>query len=260
MQGVLYVSHGSRVEDTKTEVEKVVEAAHQGNDDALHKLCYLEIASPDIREGAEELIAEGADRIAIVPMLLFGAGHYYSDIPEEIIKLQHQYPAISFTYGEPIGPQEALIQTLADRIRETKSEDPFLLVARGSRYPETKKMMESIMERVKDKTGITQAEVCYLAVLDPTFEQGLKKEADKYPEGLTVLPCLWFTGRLISHIEAEIKSLNDQGFSIRSAHYLEDHPRMVEALESRVLEAMDKEPYSSGTEEDAAHDSATAYR
>ncbi|SDY08093.1 sirohydrochlorin chelatase [Salimicrobium album] len=260
MQGVLYVSHGSRIEETKAEVERVVEEAHKGIDIALHKLCYLEIASPSIEEGTWELIAEGAERIAIVPMLLFSAGHYYSDIPDELANLQKKYPNVTFTYGEPLGVQEALIDALADRFSEKGSTDGFLLVARGSRNPATVQAMETIRERLVAKTGSRHGEVCYLAVLEPTFEQGLADAVKKYPVGLIVLPCLWFTGRLIRHIEKEVETLKEEGCNVHTAHYLDNHPFIIELLRRRVQEALVKEPYAPLIEEGTDHESSAAHR
>ncbi|AJD91795.1 hypothetical protein JMA_24780 [Jeotgalibacillus malaysiensis] len=260
MQGVLYVSHGSRIEETKAEVERVVEEAHKGIDVALHKLCYLEIASPGIEEGAGKLIAEGAKRIAIVPLLLFSAGHYYSDIPDELENLQMKYPDVTFTYGEPLGVQGALIDALSDRLCEKGSTDAFLLVARGSTNPATEQVMETIREHLVAKTGSRHGEVCYLAVLEPTFEQGLADAVKKHPEGLIVLPCLWFTGRLIRHIEKEVGILKEKGCNVHTAHYLDNHHFIIELLRQRVQESLEKEPYTPLIKEDADHESFAAHR
>ncbi|WP_245688145.1 sirohydrochlorin chelatase [Salimicrobium halophilum] len=254
------MSHGSRIEETRDEVERVVKDANSGVNATLHELCYLEIASPSIEEGADKLIADGADRIAVVPMLLFSAGHYYSDIPEEIEILQRRHPRVTFTYGEPLGVQEALIDTLASRLKEHKGRDAFLLVARGSRNPETKQVIETIRKRLEGKTGGMRGEVCYLAVLEPTFEMGLEDAVIKHPEGLIVLPCLWFTGRLIQHIEKEVGALKEEGWKVDTAHYLDNHPFIIEILRNRVRESIDKEPFFPTTEKGEVHEpSATQH-
>ena len=81
----------------------------------------LELATPTIAEGIASCIQKGATAIAVMPILLLAAQHAKQDIPKEMAKAQKQYPYVKFTYGEPLGIHERLIDTLQARIIENSN-------------------------------------------------------------------------------------------------------------------------------------------
>ncbi|MGP4077356.1 sirohydrochlorin chelatase [Halobacillus sp. K22] len=242
MQAVLYVSHGSRVEETRSEAVACIEKAQAHVNVPLYKICYLEIASPNVADGVEELVQNGASEIAVVPVLLLSAGHYYKDLPEEIKNMQERFPSVTFTYGKPLGVQDRLVDVLVDRIENVTPNEGtplnLLLVGRGSRKPETKRDIESIANKLKSKTNALNVGVCYLAACGPTFEEGLETSLSRAGEGTIVVPYLWFTGLLIRSMQQRIDELEAEGHSIEMTHYLQDHPGIIEALADRVNEAL----------------------
>jgi sirohydrochlorin ferrochelatase len=242
MQGVLYVSHGSRVKEAAQQAVSFLEDVKKKVDVPLQEICFLELAEPDIAAGAAKLVEQGALNITVIPVLLLSAGHYYEDIPEEIEEVKRRYPHISFTYGKPIGVQERVIDIAVDRIRETgvpmKENASLLIVGRGSRDPQTKKDIEHIAGRLKEKTGAVHADVCYLAACSPSFDEGLEKALERAAPQTFVVPYLWFTGILMQTMQQKIDHLSDvdRGFILCS--YLGDHPNMIDALAARVYEAL----------------------
>ncbi|MCA1011522.1 sirohydrochlorin chelatase [Halobacillus halophilus] len=242
MQAVLYVSHGSRVEETRSEAVACIEKAQAHVNVPLSQICYLEIASPNVADGVKELVQKGATEIAVIPVLLLSAGHYYKDLPEEIKQMQERFPSVTFTYGKPLGVQERLVDVLVDRLKAVTDTEPtslnLLLVGRGSRSPETKRDIESIAHMLKSKTNASNVDVCYLAACGPTFEEGLTTSLSREGEGTVVVPYLWFTGLLIHSMQDRMEELKREGYSIEMTHYLQDHPGIVEALAGRVKEAL----------------------
>ena len=63
----------------------------------------LELTSPNLSQGFEKLVAQGATQISIVPVLLLSAGHYFKDIPAEIEENQLKFPNVEVSYGQPLG-------------------------------------------------------------------------------------------------------------------------------------------------------------
>ena len=104
MQGVLYVSHGSRVAEAVEEATSLI-ARVQTKLIFLYKKHVLELVDPDISEGFRKLVHQGATEISVVPVLLLSAGHYYKDIPEEIERMKAQFPNVKINYGKPLGVQ-----------------------------------------------------------------------------------------------------------------------------------------------------------
>ncbi|MTT30965.1 sirohydrochlorin chelatase [Terrilactibacillus sp. BCM23-1] len=240
-QGVLYVSHGSRDKEALREAEQCIKMAQKQVQVPLQEICYLEISKPDIFEGMEKLVKRGATRVAIVPVLLLSAGHYYKDIPKAIEDIKCQYPFVTLTYGKPLGVQDRLIDVLVDRLKEAEiphlSKARLLLVGRGSRNPETRRDIEKIASMLKERSQVKTVDVCYLAVLKPSFNDVLNHLDKLENETVIILPYLWFTGLLIKSMEKKIESLNTTN-KLVLCQYLGLHPNMADALSDRVKEAI----------------------
>ncbi|SDO58103.1 sirohydrochlorin chelatase [Alkalicoccus daliensis] len=259
MQAVLYVSHGSRVEKTKVEAMEFMESVQKRVDVPLQETAFLELAAPDIAEGFTKLAEQGATKIAVVPVLLMSAGHYYEDIPEELAKVKKNYPDIKVTYGRPLGVQERLVEVLIDRIHETGRDVPrdahLLLVGRGSRSPETKQATKLIAKRLKKKLGVKSVDTCYLAASKPSFDEGLEAVKQKKHSITFVIPYLWFTGLLMQEMEKKVQNLREQGLTIELCGYLGSHPSVVAALADRAVQAVQSDhgvSESYGVEESKA--------
>ncbi|WP_345242679.1 sirohydrochlorin chelatase [Pontibacillus salipaludis] len=245
MEAVLYVSHGSRVEETKEEAVSYIHQVHQEVTTPLFEICFLELAEPTMAQGIKRLVEKGATDITIVPVLLLSAGHYYHDIPDEIQAGVALYPNIRFKYGKPLGIQKRITRVLVDRIQEVASlqEDLHLvLVGRGSRNPETKASIEQIASWLGEEIGGASVDVCYLAACSPTFEEGTRRAVLSNKRTI-VIPYLWFTGKLIQSMNNRVESLQQEGVPITMTHYLGDHPIMIQALAERVHEALVSEEW-----------------
>lgn len=245
MQAVLYVSHGSRVKETRDEAMAFMEQVHQKVDVTLHETCFLELASPDIGEGIDSLVKQGATAIAVVPVLLLSAGHYYEDIPDEVKKSVLRYQDIRFTYGKPLGVQDRLVEILAERLQETTverlPEAKILLVGRGGKSSEITRSVEEIAAKLAVKANVPNVEVCYLAAAAPSFDEGLQASINSGSNQIFVVPYLWFTGLLVKSMQKKINALSSDDQQIILCGYLGDHPSMVDALAERTQEALQSE-------------------
>ncbi|WP_203341149.1 sirohydrochlorin chelatase [Planococcus beijingensis] len=245
MQAVLYVSHGSRVKETRDEAMAFMEQVHQKVDVTLHETCFLELASPDIGEGIDSLVKQGATAIAVVPVLLLSAGHYYEDIPDEVKKSVLRYQDIRFTYGKPLGVQDRLVEILAERLQETTverlPEAKILLVGRGGKSSEITRSVEEIAAKLAVKANVPNVEVCYLAAAAPSFDEGLQASINSGSNQIFVVPYLWFTGLLVKSMQKKINALSSDDQQIILCGYLGNHPSMVDALAERTQEALQSE-------------------
>ncbi|MBM7551332.1 sirohydrochlorin chelatase [Thalassobacillus pellis] len=249
MLGILYVCHGSRLQEARNEAVSCIETVKKRIDVPLQEICFLEIADPDMNEGFARLVQQGASEITVVPVLLLSAGHYYQDIPEAIAQAQIRYPDIQIVYGKPLGVQDRIIEVLVDRVEETKATiypgTNLLLVGRGSHNPETPKSMEQIKEKLQTKISDASVNVCYLAACSPSFDEGLQASIESDFSQTIVVPYLWFTGVLIHSMEKKVNDLRENGHSVSLCNYLGSHPFMIDALADRVQEAMEQK-YEEG--------------
>lgn len=241
MQGILYVSHGSRVPEAIAEAISCVSSVRKQVDAPLQEICFLELAEPNVEQGIETLVSRGALRISVVPVLLLSAGHYFKDIPDEVNLAKAKHPTITFTYGEPLGMQDRFIDVLAERITETKvpakPDAKILLVGRGSRNPQTKKVIENIGQKLLVKTNFTSVDVCFLAACKPSFEQGLSSSLKDECSQIFIVPYLWFTGVLMNFITDKVNELHQSDKEVVLCLQMGNHPTMQEALKERVYES-----------------------
>ncbi|MFC4024320.1 sirohydrochlorin chelatase [Oceanobacillus longus] len=241
MQGILYVSHGSRITEATTEAIACITSVKELVNAPLQEICFLELAEPDVTQGIDRLVKEGASRISIVPVLLLSAGHYFKDIPEEVNRSKLKYPGITFTYGQPLGVQDRFTTILEERIKETNipvnPDAKILLVGRGSRNPQTKIDIENVADKLQALINIP-VDICFLAACEPSFEQGIHSSLREKRSQVFIVPYLWFTGVLMQFLENKVSELNetDKGFIL--CRQLGDHSAMKTALKERVYESI----------------------
>lgn len=238
MQSVLFVSHGSRDPEAVIEAKAFLTAVMEQIDVPLAEISFLELTEPSIEQGIQMLVKQGASKIAVIPVLLLVGGHYWNDIPAFINRSKAEYPNIYFTYGEPLGFQHRIIQVLADRIKERNIQPNtnVLLVGRGSRNEKTREAVEKVANALQEEIG-RPIHTCYLAVLNPSFEQMVQSLSKK--SQLIVVPYLWFTGVLTKYIEKKSESLQAENRDIIVCRHLGDHIKMREALKEKVYEAIE---------------------
>ena len=242
MQGVLYVSHGSRVAEAIEEATSLIERVQAKVNIPLQETCFLELADPDIFEGFRKLVHQGATEISVIPVLLLSAGHYYKDIPVEIERLKTQFPNIKINYGKPLGVQKRLTEILKQRLEEREitpnTDAKLLVIGRGSYNPQTKEDFSIIKSQLSEMFPSQSIEVCYLAACEPLFEDALDRLVNAGHSQIFILPYIWFTGILDQHIADVVNAYQLKSDIILAAH-LSHHEQLQIALKERVEETFD---------------------
>ncbi|WP_186578726.1 sirohydrochlorin chelatase [Aquibacillus kalidii] len=237
MQGVLYVSHGTRLSEGEKEAVDFLTSIQSSIDAPLQEICFLEILPPTIEQGVTSLIEKGATKIAVVPILLLTATHAKSDIPDELVELKESYPTITFTYGKPLGIQPRIIDALVDRINEQVPNIPeeaeILLVGRGSYDPKTIEDINTIASQLSQRVN-RKVDCSYLAASKPSFDDAMERIEEESKSLTIIVPYLWFNGLLIQSMK---KKVADKANIVLCEH-LGHHPNMKACLVDRVKESM----------------------
>ncbi|MGI8315596.1 sirohydrochlorin chelatase [Halobacillus mangrovi] len=241
MEAVLYVGHGSRMKEAADEAIHFIMKAMKLVDTPIQEYCFLELSKSDIKEGVNKCVQRGATSIAVVPVLLLTAAHAKVDIPHTLNKVVKRHPDVKFTYGQPLGVQEKIIDALIERIEDRKAitnDMDILLVGRGSSDKEAVQDICTIAKLLKKRTHVNSVEVCFLAAASPRFEQKVKGAAKQGKKNVIILPYLLFTGVLMTSIYKTVNELNlSSGQSFIVSDYLGDHPNLYHLLKERVIEA-----------------------
>ena len=121
-QAIIFFAHGSSVETANEAVRKVAaEAARQAGVER-YAVAFLELAQPTLEQAAETLIAEGVDRIAVVPYFLTLGIHLQRDLPALVKRIAAARPDIQVSVTPPLDGHPGLAGVLADRARNAKWE------------------------------------------------------------------------------------------------------------------------------------------
>ncbi|MCB5951608.1 sirohydrochlorin chelatase [Enterococcus sp. BWT-B8] len=241
MNGIVYVFHGSQKEEkNKAAMDFVQQLKNRLNEVALQEAAFLENHPWTIQRQIEQLIEKGADRIVIVPVLLFAARHALVDIPMETKKVQKKYPGIDIEQTETFGDKEGSRQILLERFIQARAEckpkdTAGVLLAHGTkRTEEPQKMLEEIAGELQEKTEL------------PVTAMSLKGQEDyieqiygllqKYSQ-LIIVPFFLFDGHLIHLLKERLtKEFPNHTFIITPT--LEFDHRILDDLEKIVREAL----------------------
>jgi len=229
MQAILYIAHGSRVKAGVEQAVAFLKSVQQEIELPIQEICFLELSAPTIAEGIDSCIKRGATAIAVMPILLLAAQHAKHDIPSEIEKAKKQHPQVRFTYGEPLGVHELLIDTLQTRILEARlptNNASVLLIGRGSSDPAVKSDLAKIATRLRDKYAYEAADTCFLYGTGPTLEDWLQQEKNGSNQ-VFIVPYLLFTGILRQSITRRLQVYENNNIILCESLGYDDNVKKV---------------------------------
>ncbi|MPQ25908.1 sirohydrochlorin chelatase [Bacillus paralicheniformis] len=240
-QAILYIGHGSRLKRAQTEAAAFLESCKETMSAPIQEISFLELAAPDIETGFKACVEKGATHIAAVPLLLLTAAHAKRDIPEELARASSQYPAVSVTYGKPIGVDQEVVKAVFTRIEETGT--PYkharvVVIGRGSSDPDVKRDVNDICERLRDLTPVDEVIPCFMTACEPHYLDVFKQLKERDGKTTFVVPYLLFTGILMNEIERETAKLKETNPDVVLTDYLGFHPHVKNAFLHRVEEAV----------------------
>ncbi len=246
--GLLLVGHGTRDRRGQAEFLATAAAVARRCPDWVVQPCFLELATPLLDAGLEQLVASGAREITVAPVLLFAAGHAKLDIPQAIAVAQSRHPQVRFHQTSPLGCHERILMLSAQRCREAArigrpdspdavslpEETVVLLVGRGTRDVEA---LADVARFAAALAGIVQREVrsCFLAAAQPPFDSALAELAQGSYRTVIVQPHLLYAGELLETVRRGVEAVaqGDPARCWRLARHLGPESAVVDALLDR---------------------------
>jgi sirohydrochlorin cobaltochelatase len=110
---LILFAHGARDPEWANPMRRVQAAIRQRMTDVPVELAFLEFMSPTLADCAAGLIAQGAERIVVLPMFIARGGHLKKETPEMIDLLRSTFPQVEFSLGNAIGEHELVVQAMA---------------------------------------------------------------------------------------------------------------------------------------------------
>ena len=248
--GVMICGHGSRSQSAVKEFAVLAEKlpAYLPDDWAVD-YGYLEFANPVIRDGLDNLRAQGCTRILAVPGMLFAAMHTKNDIPT-VLNTYGTKHGINLTYGRELGVDPKMLAAAGDRVQEAVdqanaehgdlplAETALVVIGRGASDPDANGNVSKVARMLWEGMGFGWCEVGYSGVTFPLVEPTLDHVAKLGYKRVIVFPYFLFTGILIDRIYGFTDKCAEKYPEITfvKAGYLNDHPKVLETFAERVME------------------------
>ncbi|MFA6019865.1 MAG: sirohydrochlorin chelatase [Rhodospirillales bacterium] len=245
--GVMICGHGSRDPDAIDEIERLVQKLAPRLPDYEVAGSYLEFARPIIREGLEGLVEKGCERILAIPGMLFAAGHVKNDLPWEVNSFAADHLDIQIVMGRELAITPLLLKAAEDRIHAAEAhahhdmardETCLVVVGRGTNDSDANSNVAKVARMLGEGMGFGWTEVAYSGVAHPRVDDCLRRAAKLGFRRYLVFPYFLFTGVLVKRIYEQTQQVAGEFPQIEflRAHYLDDHPQVVEAFIERVRE------------------------
>ncbi|RAG87133.1 sirohydrochlorin chelatase [Streptacidiphilus pinicola] len=207
---LLLVGHGTRDEDGAEAFREFVEILKTRLPETPVGGGFIELSPPPLADAVAELVAQGAQRFAAVPLVLVSAGHAKGDIPAALVRERERHAGTSFTYGRPLGPHPSLLTVLERRLDEVvtaeeRAETTVLLVGRGSTDPDANAEVAKVARLFWEGRGLAGVETAFVSLAAPNVPDGLTRCQLLGAKRIVVLPYFLFTGILPDRVAEQAR-------------------------------------------------------
>lgn len=210
--GVLLVGHGTRDPQGQSEARQLAELVAAKLAPEPVELGFLELAEPTIDEAVARLAARGVRQVIFVPLILLEAAHAKRDIPEAVAAAVQRHAGMTALRAGHLGLEPSLLGLGAKRFAEAvapwgeraASETLLLIVGRGSSDQDALAELRRWADCREQESPVARAEVCYLAIARPTFEEALDRASGAGYRRIVVQPHLLFAGELAEQIAESV--------------------------------------------------------
>lgn len=107
-------AHGARDPRWAQPFQKLQAIASGRLPDAHVELAFLELMAPRLPEVVGRLVAQGCERISVVPVFLGQGGHVLRDLPPMIEELRAAHPQLQLSVASAVGESPDVLAAIAD--------------------------------------------------------------------------------------------------------------------------------------------------
>lgn len=111
--GIVLFAHGSRDPLWRAPMEAVRDRILAQSPGAAVRCAYLELCTPDLPTAVQELVAQQATHITVVPMFLGTGKHAREDLPVLVQALRTAHPGVVFSVQQAIGEDPRMTALMA---------------------------------------------------------------------------------------------------------------------------------------------------
>jgi sirohydrochlorin cobaltochelatase len=210
---LLILGHGSRDVAANAEFEALV-AEYRIRRPALEVAhAYVELAQPPLAAALAEL-ARRSDRVFVLPLFLFAAGHVKNDLPLALHQARRDFPRVRFAAARAIGVHPALVELAFERARPALVDEArktaLVVVGRGSSDPDANGDFCKTVRLVGEGRDLAWVIPSFIGITRPLFDEAVELVARSRPERIVVVPYFLFAGRLIEKLRAQVDAFRSR--------------------------------------------------
>jgi sirohydrochlorin cobaltochelatase len=237
--GLLLVGHGSRSPAGRDEVLTLGRLVARTTG-APVETGFLELSDPPAGAALDRLIDRGAERIAVVPLMLNTGGHAKSDVPAVVLEGRDRHPGVRLAYGRALGIEHRTISLAVDRVAAAGAAGlPLLVVARGTSEPEANadaaRASRLLAEACRSPFVVTGYSGLTWPLVPEALDQCRRLGADR----LVLFAWYLSTGVLVQRMKDQAAAWSDEtGIAVIDAGHLGPDPRLAPLVHARATEAL----------------------
>ena len=238
-EAVLLVAHGSRSLAGRGEMLALAGAVASARPGTPVRAGFLEMSDPPASTVLEELLADGARDITVVPLMLFAAGHSKSDVPAVVLQARARHPGARIAYGRPLGVDHALLTLARRRLRDAGAAGmPLAVLARGTSDPDANAEAWRASRLLADMAETQLVATGFSGLTWPTVTGALEQLRVQGAERMAVFSWFLATGVLLDRMRADWEAFaSATGLTVVDAGYFGIEPELVHLVWERVGEA-----------------------
>lgn len=115
---ILLMAHGSRIAEANDAAREIARMVRETTGYEIVEVAFRELHEPDIQQGIDTCVAQGAQRILLIPYFLFVGAHVRHDLPEELEEGMKRHPGVEMVMGPHLGVHRKLAEVVVERIAE----------------------------------------------------------------------------------------------------------------------------------------------
>jgi len=115
---ILLMAHGSRIPEANDAVHAIAAMVKEMTGCGIVEVSFREQHLPNIQQGIDACVAQGAERVLLLPYFLFVGAHVREDLPAEMAEAKKRYPGVEFAMGKHLGVHRKLAEIVIERIGE----------------------------------------------------------------------------------------------------------------------------------------------
>jgi sirohydrochlorin ferrochelatase len=114
-KALLIIDHGSKRVEANEMLKFVAAIIKKQKPGLIVHVAHMELSDPNIEQGVDACVADGATEIVAHPYMLSPGRHAVTDIPGMVKEAAAKHPGVKFTVTKPLGLHKKIGEIILER-------------------------------------------------------------------------------------------------------------------------------------------------